>query len=92
MKYYVYITANNDNKTIYIGVTDNLPRRIHEHKTGAHNGFTKKYNVDKLVYAEKFDDIKYAIAREKQLKGWKREKKDALISKANPDWEELLPF
>ena len=92
MNYYVYITANKDNKTIYIGVTDNLPRRIHEHKTGQHNGFTKKYNVDKLVYAEQFKDINFAIKREKQLKGWKRDKKDALISQSNPEWEELQPY
>ena len=92
MNYYVYITANKDNKTIYIGVTDNLPRRIHEHKTGSHNGFTKKYNVDKLVYAEQFKDINFAIKREKQLKGWKRDKKDALISHSNPEWEELQPY
>ncbi len=92
MNYYVYITANKDNKTIYIGVTDNLPRRIHEHKTGLHNGFTKKYNVDKLVYAEQFEDINFAIKREKQLKGWKRDKKDALISQSNPEWEELQPY
>ena len=92
MNYYVYITANKDNKTIYIGVTDNLPRRIHEHKTGSHNGFTKKYNVYKLVYAEQFKDINFAIKREKQLKGWKRDKKDALISQSNPEWEELQPY
>ena len=92
MNYYVYITANKDNKTIYIGVTDNLPRRIHEHKTGSHNGFTKKYNVDKLVYAEQFKDINFAIKREKQLKGWKRDKKDALISQSNPELEELQPY
>ena len=92
MNYYVYITANKDNKTIYIGVTDNLPRRIHEHKTGLHNGFTKKYNMDKLVYAEQFEDINFAIKREKQLKGWKRDKKDALISQSNPEWEELQPY
>ncbi len=89
MNYYVYILTNKYNKVLYIGVTDNLARRIYEHKTGINDGFTKKYNVHKLVYAEKIDDISYAIKREKQLKGWTRAKKIALIESANPNWEEL---
>jgi len=90
--YYVYIVANKNNKTIYVGVTNNLVRRISEHKQGLNDSFTKKYNVDKLVYAEKFDDINLAIAREKQIKGWVRSKKDELINSINPEWKELSPF
>ena len=77
---------------MYIGVTDNLARRVFEHKTGANDGFTKKYNVYKLVYAETFDDMRYAIKREKQLKGWTRCKKIALIESANPEWQEIPPL
>lgn len=77
---------------MYIGVTDDLSRRVNEHKSGLLDGFTKRYNIDKLVYAEKYSDIKTAILREKQLKGWLRKKKDALIGAVNPDWEEIEPF
>jgi putative endonuclease len=90
--YYTYILTNKYNKVLYIGVTDDLQRRVEEHKAGANDGFTKQYNVDKLVYAETFQDIKYAIEREKQLKGWTHIKKAKLISKVNPDWDEILPF
>ena len=89
---YVYIMASKNNTVLYVGVTSNLPRRVYEHKTGLIEGFTKQYNIHKLVYAEKFDNIKAAILREKQLKGWSRAKKDALITAANPDWSELPPF
>ncbi len=88
-EYFVYILTNQNNKVMYIGVTNDLNRRITEHKSHLISGFTQKYNVDKLVYFESTPDINSAIAREKQLKGWKRSKKDALIKAYNPDWKEL---
>ncbi len=88
-KYYVYILTNWNNKVIYIGVTNNLERRIYEHKNKLIDGFTKKYNVNKLVYAEETNDIKSALRREKELKKWRREKKDKLVESVNPEWKEL---
>lgn len=88
-QYYVYIMSNRFDTTLYIGVTDDLERRVSEHKTGLIPGFTKKYNCDKLVYYEVFSDIKQAIDREKQLKGWKRARKDELIDKENKYREDL---
>ena len=88
-KYYVYILTNWNNKVIYIGVTNNLERRIYEHKNKLIDGFTKKYNVNKLVYAEEINDIKSALRREKELKKWRREKKDKLVESVNPEWKEL---
>ena len=85
---FVYILSNNS-KTLYIGVTNNLERRIYEHKNKLIDGFTKKYNLTKLVYYETFGDITLAIAREKQLKGWLRKKKIELIESMNPDWNDL---
>jgi len=73
--YYVYIMSNKNNSTIYIGVTSDIIRRVEEHKKGLVEGFTKRYNIKKLVYVETTSDIKAAIQREKQLKGWVREKK-----------------
>ena len=87
--YYVYITTNKNNTVLYTGVTNNLERRMHEHKTKANRGFTSKYNVYKLVYFEHFTDINQAIAREKQLKKWRRQWKEALINEMNPDWNDL---
>jgi putative endonuclease len=87
--YYIYILANKSNSVVYIGVTNDLVRRCHEHKMKLVKGFTEKYNVDKLVYYEVFDDINLAIAREKQVKGYSRAKKDLLIDKLNPEREEL---
>ncbi len=87
--YYIYILTNKTNSVVYIGVTNDLVRRCHEHKMKLIKGFTEKYNVDKLVYYEVFDDINLAIAREKQLKGYSRAKKDLLIDKANPERVEL---
>ena len=87
--YYVYILTNWNNRVLYVGVTNNLQRRIYEHKNGLIDGFTKKYNVHKLVYVESCGEIKDAIAREKQLKGWKREKKIALIEQMNRYWKDL---
>jgi len=75
---------------MYIGVTNNLKRRLDEHKSGEVKGFTKKYNVNKLVYFEETSDIYVAIAREKEIKKWRREKKDMLVEKMNPSWKDLL--
>ncbi len=75
---------------VYTGVTNNLVRRVIEHKTELNDGFTKKYNVKKLVYFELFEDINQAIAREKQIKGYSREKKNILINNLNPEWIELF--
>ena len=88
--YYVYIMASGKNGTLYIGVTNDIARRAFEHKTHAIPGFTSKYNVDKLVFMEPFHDIKMAIAREKQLKEWKRNWKKDLIEQTNPQWEDLF--
>ncbi len=87
--YYVYILTNYNNKVMYIGVTNNLQRRVYEHKTGAVEGFTKKYRVHKLVYFESCHDVKDAISREKQLKNWTRAKKNQLVERMNPEWKEL---
>ena len=86
--YYVYIMASRS-KTLYIGVTNDLERRVREHQTGATRGFTQKYNVHRLLYYEESSDVQAAIAREKQLKGWRRSKKLALIESANPEWDHL---
>ena len=88
--YYVYILTNSSNKVLYVGVTNDLERRCYEHKQNLIKGFTQKYNVDKLIYYEKFDSIELAIFREKQIKGYSRSKKDALINEINPEWDELL--
>ncbi len=88
-KYFVYILASNNNTTIYIGVTNNIERRIYEHKNNLIDGFSKKYNTHKLVYLEETNSIEDAIKREKQLKGWKRNKKDLLINSINPNWQDL---
>ena len=87
--YYVYILASKKNGTLYIGVTDNLIRRVYEHKNGIVDGFTKKYHVHKLVYYEQTNDINSAIQREKQLKKWRRQWKIELIEKNNPNWDDL---
>ena len=92
MNYYVYILASTTNYTIYIGVTNNLIRRVYEHRTHAEpDSFTSQYNVHKLVYFEQTTDVKAALEREKQLKGWRRSKKNALIEKMNPLWKDLYP-
>ena len=89
MQYYVYILANWDDSVLYIGVTNNLKCRLYEHKNHLADGFTKKYNVDKLVYYEYTSDVYAALEREKQLKGWTRRKKMALVTKENPEWNDL---
>ncbi len=87
-RYHVYIMASQS-RTIYVGVTNDLARRMFEHRAKMAPGFTSKYNVTRLVYAEEFDDVRDAIAREKQLKGWRRERKTALIESVNPEWDDL---
>jgi len=88
-QYYIYILANKRNGTLYIGVTSNLVKRAYEHKNNIIDGFTKKYNIHKLVYYEISDDIESAIRREKQLKKWNRKWKMNLIEKNNPEWKDL---
>jgi len=87
--YYVYILTNKSNKVLYTGVTNNLSRRIYEHKNKLILGFTVKYNVDKLVYYEVYDNIEDAIQREKNIKKWYRKWKIELVNKLNPNWEDL---
>jgi len=87
--YFVYILSNWDDSVLYIGVTNNLYRRLYEHRNHMADGFTKKYNMNKLVYYEGTGDVRSAIAREKQLKGWTRAKKNALIQRENPTWCDL---
>jgi len=87
-QYFVYILASK-HKNLYIGVTNDLDRRLYEHKNKLFDSFTKKYNIDRLVYYESFSDISQAISRETSLKGWLRAKKDALIEGMNPDWKDL---
>ncbi len=88
-RYYVYIMTNKYNTTLYTGVTNNLIRRLHEHKTGVASIFTRRYNITKLVYYETTDDIRAAIIREKQIKAGSRKKKNGLIDSLNPDWRDL---
>ena len=88
--YYVYILASKRNGTLYIGVTNNLIKRVEEHKNKTIKGFTSKYNVNRLVYFEKFHTIHEAITFEKRLKKWKRQWKIELIEKNNPEWQELF--
>jgi len=87
-QYYVYIMTNRS-RTLYTGVTNDLERRVYEHKHKLIPGFTSKYNITRLVYYEVWSDIREAIAREKQIKGWLRAKKIALIESINPGWEDL---
>lgn len=87
--YYVYIITNFTNSTLYIGVTNNLERRLYEHKNKLVDGFSKRYNLNKLVYFEETTSIETAIEREKQLKSWKRDKKETLIKNINPTWKDL---
>ncbi|MCX7735950.1 MAG: GIY-YIG nuclease family protein [Candidatus Kapabacteria bacterium] len=88
-KYYVYIVTNKSNKVLYIGVTNNLIRRIYEHRNGLLDGFTKKYKCTKLVWFEETNSIYSAIEKEKQMKKWKREYKVNLINSMNPNWIDL---
>ena len=87
-RYYVYILSNIS-RMLYIGMTNDLERRIQEHKQKVIKGFTSKYNLHRLVYYEEFGDVRKAIHREKELKGWRRDKKKALINEKNPNWKDL---
>jgi len=89
MNYWIYILTNFNNTTFYIGVTNNLIRRVYEHKNEMLDGFTKRYKLKKLIYFEEYPDPKEAIAREKQLKNWHRQWKINLIKSTNPDFEDL---
>lgn len=89
MAFHVYILSNNLKGSLYIGVTNDLIRRVYEHKQRTADGFTKKYNLTKLVYAEEFDNPNDSIAREKQLKNWRRQLKINLIEALNPNWNDL---
>ncbi|MGR3179796.1 MAG: GIY-YIG nuclease family protein [Candidatus Anammoxibacter sp.] len=87
--YYVYMLASKRNGTLYLGVTNNLERRMYEHKNSLVEGFSKKYKVYNLVYYEETNDIHAALEREKQLKKWNRKWKLALIERANPNWNDI---
>ena len=88
-QYFVYILSNKNNNVIYTGITNDLKRRMYEHKNKLTDGFTKRYNVNRLVYFEYTTDVKTAILREKQIKGWTRQKKNELIESQNPNWNDL---
>jgi putative endonuclease len=85
------LLTNWNNKVMYVGVTNNLERRVYEHKNKLVKGFTEKYKVDKLVYFEETSDVSAALAREKEIKKWRREKKDRLVMAMNPQWADLNP-
>ena len=87
---WVYIVTNRPNGTLYVGVTADLSRRVHEHREGTIEGFTKRYGLRRLVYAEHHEDIRDAIQREKAIKGWRRSWKVRLIHESNPDWNDLF--
>jgi len=88
-RFYVYVLQSSSRRCLYIGMTNNLHRRVFEHKMHRTEGFTDQYNARRLVYWQSFDDVHKAIAREKQLKGWRREKKLWLIGQFNPGWKDL---
>ena len=89
MSYYIYIMTNSRTTTLYIGMTNDLERRVFEHKKKLFEGFTKRYNLDRLVYFEETDEVHSALAREKQLKGWLRRRKAALVETTNASWQDL---
>ena len=86
--YYVYILTN-PSKTLYVGMTNSLERRLAEHQNKTGSAFTRKYNINRLVYFEETSDVEVAIAREKEIKSWRREKKITLIESMNPDWRDI---
>ena len=93
MTYYVYMMTNKYNNVLYTGVTNDLIRRVYEHRNHLiMDSFTTKYNINKLVYFESTEDVKSAIEREKQIKSWNRKRKDALVNSQNPTWEDQYPM
>jgi putative endonuclease len=90
--FYVYMMTNQSRVVLYTGITDSLVRRVWQHQNSEIKGFTKTYKVNRLVYYERFDDPGDAIAREKEIKGWRREKKNALVETKNPRWTDLSPM
>jgi putative endonuclease len=88
-QYYLYMMTNKYNNVLYVGVTNDIKRRVLEHRQGAVDGFTKKYNCHKLVWFEQFIDIRLAIEKEKMIKNWRREYKNNLINAMNPQWDDL---
>jgi putative endonuclease len=90
--FYVYMMTNQSRVVLYTGITNSLTRRVWQHQSGDIEGFTKAYKVNRLVYYECFDDPRTAIAREKEIKGWRRAKKNALVEKMNPKWADLSPM
>ena len=88
--YFVYILASQSG-TLYVGLTDDMRKRMIEHKSGTFDGFTKKYKIDRLMYFETYSDPKFAASRERQIKGYRRERKIALFSERNPSWQDLTP-
>ncbi|MFZ6021141.1 MAG: GIY-YIG nuclease family protein [Chloroflexota bacterium] len=89
LRYFVYILTNAYNTVLYTGVTNDLVRRVSEHQRGTGSGFTSRYRIHKLVYFEITESVESAISREKQIKGWSRSKKIALIESVNPEWKDL---
>ena len=87
--YYVYLLTNWNHRVMYVGVTNDLIRRLEEHRNKLVKGFTEKYNVNRLVYFEETDDVFSALAREKEIKKWRREKKNNLVTSMNPEWKDL---
>jgi len=88
--YHVYILTNASRRVMYVGVTNNLDNRVAEHRSGTGSVFTRRYRVDTLVYAEEYKYVEDAIAREKEIKSWRRSKKDALVASLNPSWADLI--
>ena len=87
--YWVYILTSSNSTTLYIGITNDIERRMGEHKSGKVKGFSKRYKLNRLIYVEEYEDISEALSREKQLKSWKREWKEDLINSINPKWKDL---
>ena len=87
--YYVYLLTNWNHRVMYVGVTNDLKRRLYEHKNKMMEGFSEKYNLIKLVYFEETQDVHAAIIREKEIKKWRREKKNQLVNQINPEWQDL---
>jgi putative endonuclease len=90
--FYIYKMTNRSRVVLYTGITNSLMRRVYQHQNGEIRGFTKSYKVNRLVYYERFNDPRHAIAREKEIKGWRREKKNALVRTMYPKWADLSPM